>query len=138
MAFSGLTSQQYEDFLSDGGELTLTLDRSDFSRNGEFEHFPDLQDRLDTGFELPPPSLVEEPAARSHILVHGDQWSRTRMGVLLNPQPHEPANPKPISACGLFERARASSLVRGTSSFGERFQERLEDARCRNKNGIGT
>ena len=81
MAFSGVTSQQYEDFLSDGGELTLTLDRSDFSRNGEFEHFPDLQDRLDTGFELPPPSLVEEPAARAHILVHGDQWSRTMVVV---------------------------------------------------------
>jgi len=81
MAITGVTGQQYEAFLRNGGELILTLDKTDFSKHGEFEQFPNLQDRLDTGFELPPDTIITDPAARMDIYTLGDQWSRTTTAV---------------------------------------------------------
>lgn len=81
MAITGVASQQYEDFLRNGGELTLTLDKTDFSKDGEFEQFPNLKDRLNSGFELPPSTIISDPSARMDIYTLGDQWTCTITAV---------------------------------------------------------
>lgn len=81
MAITGATPEQYEKFLQDGGTLTLIVDKTEVGKSGEFERYPDLKDNLDSGFELPPTSLIYEPKARFDLLTNGDQWTRTTTAV---------------------------------------------------------
>lgn len=76
MAHPGVSKVQYEDFLIHGGQLRFELDAEEISAGAGFEKFPHIAPLLDTGFELPPTSAIEDPEAGVQLLMHGDWWVR--------------------------------------------------------------
>lgn len=84
MAVTGPTKQQYEDFLSNGGVLTFTIDSSDISSDNSFENFELIKPYLYTGFELRPSSVMHEPKEAAQLYVYGDTWTRVITFVYRN------------------------------------------------------
>jgi hypothetical protein len=76
MAVTGPTHQQYNDFLTNGGTLTFTIDANDISPDNTFENLPLIKPYLYSGFELRPSSIIHEPQEAAQIYIHGDSWTR--------------------------------------------------------------
>jgi hypothetical protein len=79
MAVTGYTLQAYAQFLQQGGTLTFQVEAEDIDEvNGDkFEHFPSISPDLQSGFELPPSSVViDDDKAYVQALLHGVMWTR--------------------------------------------------------------
>lgn len=75
MAITGSTPQQYQDAINNGGTLTYTVDSIDISEN-EFEELSSIKPMLYKGFEIPPSTIIHDPAEAAQIYMHGDNWTR--------------------------------------------------------------
>jgi len=76
VAISGVSENQYREYLSGGGTLTFQLDADDIEPGAGFEQSPLLAPFLDTGFELKPSPVIESPPDAVQLLLHGDSWVR--------------------------------------------------------------
>lgn len=76
MVNPGVSKVQYEEFLINGGELRFELDAEEIATGAEFEKSPHIAPLLDTGFELPPSAVIENPESAAQLLMHGDWWVR--------------------------------------------------------------
>lgn len=65
---------EWENFKKNGGSISFEIDPEDISSTREFETFPSIQPNLQTGFELPPTSLIDTPELQALIQVHGSEW----------------------------------------------------------------
>jgi len=84
MAVTGVTNEQYKEFLKNGGTLVFTIDSEDISSNTEFENYPLIKPFLNIGFEIKPTPMIEIPDFAAQIYVHGDDWSRVITFVYRN------------------------------------------------------
>lgn len=75
MAITGVTEQQYRDFLSKGGNLTFEIDAADIDLSGQFEKSPLIKPFLSSGFELKPSPIIDNPRDAAQILLYGDSWT---------------------------------------------------------------
>ena len=76
MAITGVTQQQYLDFISQGGILVFEIDRNDIDVSGTFESNETLTPMLDTGFQLPPSATAVADTSLQSPLNIGDPWTR--------------------------------------------------------------
>lgn len=76
MAISGVSHEQYTQYLSAGGTLTFQLDANDIEPGAGFEKSPLISPFLDTGFELKPTPIIESPPDAAQLLLHGESWVR--------------------------------------------------------------
>ena len=76
MAITGVTEQQYRDYLKHGGNFTFEIDATDIDASGCFENSPLIAPLLSSGFELKPSSIIEEAKDMAQLLLHGDPWMR--------------------------------------------------------------
>lgn len=76
MAVTGISKQQYDSFLENGGNVVFTIDSSDISPDGSFENFPLIKPYLYSGFELRPSTIIHAPQAAVDFCIHGDSWTK--------------------------------------------------------------
>jgi len=76
MAVTGVSEEQYKNFLSHGGNLTFEIDALDIDVSGEFEKSPLIAPFLESGFEIKPSAIIENDKEAAQILSHGDSWTR--------------------------------------------------------------
>lgn len=76
MPLSIVQQEDYLKFLATGGELRLTVNKSDIAKDRDFEKTPDIASKLRTGFELPPTPMAFIPAAIGQIIAYEDEWAR--------------------------------------------------------------
>lgn len=76
MAITGVTEQEYLDFLSNGGNLIFEIDANDIDASGSFDKSPFMAPYLRTGFEVKPSPIIDDPAVGEQALIHGDPWTR--------------------------------------------------------------
>ena len=76
MAVTGVTKEQYNNFLQNGGDVTFVIDAADIAPDNEFEISPLIKPYLHSGFELRPSSIIDEPKVAAEIYVYGESWTR--------------------------------------------------------------
>lgn len=79
----GSTQEQYEKFMKEGGDIVFEIDATDISKNREFESFDSIKPKLDTGFELPPTTMIHVADFLAAIRIHGDEWSNILVTIYL-------------------------------------------------------
>lgn len=84
MAITGVDEAAYKQFLSHGGSLTFEIDATDIDSTGGFESSPLIQPFLNSGFELRPSPVIEEPKERAMLLLYGGSWTRVVTHTYLN------------------------------------------------------
>ena len=84
ITYSDAKKQEWEDFKKNGGSITFEIDPEDISSTKDFETYPSIQPKLNTGFELPPTSLINTPELQALIQVHGSQWDYILCRVYLS------------------------------------------------------
>ena len=84
MAITGVDEISYKQFLSHGGALTFEIDATDIDSTGGFESSPLIQPFLNSGFELRPSPIIEEPQERALLLLYGGSWTRVVTHTYLN------------------------------------------------------
>jgi hypothetical protein len=75
MAITGVTEQQYREFLFKGGDLTFEIDSTEIYSSGQFEKSPLIEPFIFSGFELRPSPIIDYPKEAAQILLHGDSWT---------------------------------------------------------------
>lgn len=74
ITYSPQKAAEYEDFKKNGGTIVFEIDPEDVTTNADFEESEYLKSKLNSGFELPPTSLIETPELQAEISIHGSQW----------------------------------------------------------------
>ena len=80
---SGTKETEWDNFKNNGGAITFTVDSKDICSNREFETSPSIQPDLQTGFELPPTSLINSPELQAKIMEQGSEWDNILCHVYL-------------------------------------------------------
>ena len=74
ITYSDAKNQEWKNFKINGGSISFEIDPEDIASTRDFESCPSIQPNLDTGFELPPTSLIDTPELQALIQVYGSQW----------------------------------------------------------------
>jgi len=75
MAITGITRDQYRQFLEKGGTVSVEIDAEDVSKDPSFEQSPLIKPYLTTGFELRPSPVIHDPKVAAEIYLYGDDWT---------------------------------------------------------------
>ncbi|ENN83692.1 MULTISPECIES: hypothetical protein [Rhizobium] len=67
--------------IDNGGVYTITIDASDIPVDARTETFPGVAPNLETGFELPPSSIIHDPVVANEILTKIDTWGQIQVLV---------------------------------------------------------
>ncbi|MBW8301626.1 MAG: hypothetical protein K0M60_18680 [Hydrogenophaga sp.] len=67
--------------IDNGGVYTITIDASDIPMDARTEAFPGVAPNLETGFELPPSSIIHDPVMANEILAKIDTWGQIQVLV---------------------------------------------------------
>lgn len=76
MAVVKPSQEEFDLFMKNGGDIVLEIDPTDISQTREFEKFPSLVDKLDSGFELPPTTLIQAKELLAQIHLYGSEWDK--------------------------------------------------------------
>jgi hypothetical protein len=76
-------NKEYDRFKSEGGDIVFTIDGTDISEKKEFEQFPSVIPKLQTGFELPPTTMIHAAELLAQIRVRGSEWDNILASVYL-------------------------------------------------------
>ena len=74
---------EWDNFKKNGGSITFAIDSEVICSNREFETSPSIQPKLQTGFELPPTSIINSPELLAQIQMHGSEWDNISCQVYL-------------------------------------------------------
>jgi hypothetical protein len=74
ITYSPQKDQEYASFKENGGTIVFEIDAEDISTSKDFENFGSIKPKLNTGFELPPTSLIESPELQALIATSGSVW----------------------------------------------------------------
>ena len=72
--YSDKKKAEWDKFKKHGGTITFEIDPEDISSNKEFESYPSIKNKLTTGFEIPPTTLIDTPQLQAIIQIHGTAW----------------------------------------------------------------
>lgn len=84
MAVTGVTNQEYINFLENGGQITFVIDSEDISNDSSFENFEPIKPYLYSGFEIRPSTIIHDPEVAAQLLVYGDSWTKVTTFVYRN------------------------------------------------------
>lgn len=84
MAVTGVSAQEYQDFFTNGGNVTYNIESNDISDNADFENFETIKPNLKTGFELPPSSVIHSLESQVEIIRYGTEWTKIVARVYRN------------------------------------------------------
>jgi hypothetical protein len=76
MAITGVTEEEYKNYLSHGGTLVFEIEATDIDSTGGFESSPLIKPHLSTGFELKPSPIMDEPENSAALFLYGGSWTR--------------------------------------------------------------
>ena len=76
MPITGVTEEEYKHFLEHGGSLIFEIDAKDIDSTGGFEESPLIEPHLESGFELKPSPIIEEPPNSTALFLYGGSWTR--------------------------------------------------------------
>lgn len=76
MAISGVSETDYRRFLAHGGTLIFEVDAEDIDSSRGFESSPLIQPYLESGFELKPSPIINEPREKAMLFLYGGSWTR--------------------------------------------------------------
>lgn len=76
MAITGVTEEEYKNYLAHGGTLVFEIEAKDIDSSGEFENAPLIKPHLNKGFELKPSKIIEEPETSAALFLYGGSWTR--------------------------------------------------------------
>ena len=76
MAITGVTEEEYKNYLSHGGTLVFEIEATDIDSTGGFENSPLIKPHLNTGFELKPSPVLDEPENSAALFLYGGSWTR--------------------------------------------------------------
>ncbi|EGR0096971.1 hypothetical protein QX226_22740 [Vibrio vulnificus] len=76
--------QEWDTFVSKGGNIEFEIDSSDISSNLEFETYPSISPNLESGFELPPTSMISTTELQAQIMLYGSDWDQILAFVYLH------------------------------------------------------
>jgi hypothetical protein len=77
-------NREWELFKTNGGTITFEIDPGDICFNQDFEASPLIQPSLETGFELPPTSLIETPQFVALISLNPNVWDSILCRIYLH------------------------------------------------------
>lgn len=83
ITYSEIKNGEWERFKKDGGSIEFEIDREDISSTENFEKFATIAPDLTTGFELPPPRLIDTPELRALVNVYGSEWDHILCRIYL-------------------------------------------------------
>ncbi len=84
MAITGVTEEEYKNFLSHGGTITFEIEGTDIDSTGGFEESPLIKPYLFSGFELKPSPMIEEPENKAALFLYGGSWTRVVAHTYIN------------------------------------------------------
>ena len=84
ITYSDAKAVEWEAFKENGGTISFEIDAEDISHNRDFERLPSLAPKLETGFELPPTSLIDSPELKAEISVYGSEWDSILCRIYLS------------------------------------------------------
>jgi len=84
MAITGITRDEYRQFVEKGGTVSVEIDAEDISKNRSFEQSPLIKPYLMTGFELRPSTVIHDPKVAAEIYLYGDDWTKVITTVYRN------------------------------------------------------
>ena len=75
MAVTGVSEEEYTNYLEHGGTLVFEIDSTNIDPSGEFEESPLIKPYLTSGFELKPTEEVDDESGMQ-LLLYGGSWTK--------------------------------------------------------------